>query len=483
MSSTTTEPPKTNGTERLKTIVRRLPPNLPEHIFWESVQTWVTDDTVLWKEFWPGKLRKKLNRENVHSRAYIAFKTEDLVAKFSREYGGHVFRDKSGNESYAVVEFAPYQKLPLEKKKVDTRNATIDQDEDYIAFLRSLEAPSTKPHDADQLLEMLVASTERPAMPVSTPLLDALKAEKSAQRDKEAIQRNHPHYKDATHVSKKDDSKKKAPAPASAPKQGGESAAPLGKRAAKRAAAAAAAAQKATPQPGSSVQPMAGSAPPSTKPPPSPSKNKSARVGKRHATSSQAQSSHEAQSSNKSPPSSLAVPAEAESPASAPLSPPPATPSDGPGRRPRPVLGIASRQFEVALSGAGVSKTGGGGRRERGADKEEEREKDAAATKDGPSRERKEGGGGRKKKKEDDALGGRQPGVLPTPTILKREAKPQLSRPVQQPPSADATFTAGDVASSNTGAATHGGGRGSGKRGRGRGRGGHRGASATAADS
>ena len=32
-----------------------------------------------------------------------------------------------GNESQAVVEFAPYQKLPLEKKKVDSRNATIEQ--------------------------------------------------------------------------------------------------------------------------------------------------------------------------------------------------------------------------------------------------------------------------------------------------------------------------------------------------------------------
>jgi len=33
-------------------------------------------------------------------------------------------------------------------------------------------------------------------MPTSMPVLDALKAKKSAQRDKEAIQRNHPHYKD-----------------------------------------------------------------------------------------------------------------------------------------------------------------------------------------------------------------------------------------------------------------------------------------------
>lgn len=93
----------------------------------------------------------RLNKENVHSRAYIAFKTEEFVAKFSREYDGHIFKDRAGricilplsfnagtyhtviciatqgNESQAVVEFAPYQKVLLEKKKVDARNATIDQ--------------------------------------------------------------------------------------------------------------------------------------------------------------------------------------------------------------------------------------------------------------------------------------------------------------------------------------------------------------------
>jgi regulator of nonsense transcripts 3 len=42
--------------ERLKTVVRRLPPNLPEDVFWQSVQTWVTDETVSWKVFYAGKL-------------------------------------------------------------------------------------------------------------------------------------------------------------------------------------------------------------------------------------------------------------------------------------------------------------------------------------------------------------------------------------------------------------------------------------------
>jgi regulator of nonsense transcripts 3 len=47
------------STERLKTVVRRLPPNLPEDVFWQSVQSWVSDETVTWKIFYPGKLRKR----------------------------------------------------------------------------------------------------------------------------------------------------------------------------------------------------------------------------------------------------------------------------------------------------------------------------------------------------------------------------------------------------------------------------------------
>lgn len=57
--------PALNGTERLKTVVRRLPPNLPEEIFWQSVQAWVTDEAVTWKSYHPGKLRTK---RCVHAR-------------------------------------------------------------------------------------------------------------------------------------------------------------------------------------------------------------------------------------------------------------------------------------------------------------------------------------------------------------------------------------------------------------------------------
>lgn len=51
------QPDPTN--ERLKTVVRRLPPNLPEEIFWQSVQPWVTEDTTVWKTYYTGKIRKR----------------------------------------------------------------------------------------------------------------------------------------------------------------------------------------------------------------------------------------------------------------------------------------------------------------------------------------------------------------------------------------------------------------------------------------
>jgi regulator of nonsense transcripts 3 len=51
----------------------------------------------------------------------------------------------TGNESIAVVEFAPYQKIPTEKKKTDARSGTIDKDEDYLSFLESLNSKAHVP--------------------------------------------------------------------------------------------------------------------------------------------------------------------------------------------------------------------------------------------------------------------------------------------------------------------------------------------------
>ncbi|KAI0319334.1 Smg-4/UPF3 family-domain-containing protein [Amylostereum chailletii] len=416
--------PRSNPNERLKTIVRRLPPNLPEDIFWQSVQTWVSDETATWKFFYPGKLRKKANKENIHSRAYIAFKTEELVAKFSREYDGHIFRDKAGNESQAVVEFAPYQKIPpLEKKRPDNRIGTIDKDDDFIAFLQALESSATKPYDAEQLLENLIASTAPHPQPTSTPLLEALKAEKSAQKDKEAILRNHPHYKD----SKKDDGKKKGNVAANSSKAAPDSTATIGKKAAKKAAA-----QKTTQTQAKSTASSSSTARPANKAPAEPSTPKSGRGARQQQQQQQQQQAQPDQpSASTTPtPNATATPSDAATPT-------PTQPT-GSARRVRPMLGLASRQFEAALSGAGVQK----------AKRERQHGGDASEPSQTGKGKEKEG----KPKTEASSSASKsvpviapvtpvapptQAGMLPAPAILQRETKQQSRRGGGGPRSAD----------------------------------------------
>ncbi|KIJ16461.1 hypothetical protein PAXINDRAFT_10911 [Paxillus involutus ATCC 200175] len=455
------QPP--NGAERLKTVVRRLPPNLPEEIFWQSVQAWVSDETVTWRMFCPGKTRKRVNKENLPSRAYIAFKNEEQVATFSREYDGHLFRDKAGNESQAVVEFAPFQKIPTEKKKVDARNNTIDKDEDYISFIESLKsAEKNEPLP----LEALIAASQPPPPPTTTPLLEALKAEKSAQKDKEAILRNHAHYKDPIAsgiTSRKEEAKKKAAAATAAQvaKQPEPPALPVSKKGKK--AAAAAAAQKAplpNAQDAQTIPPKgqhAGAGGPSTKPsapaPPAAPRVRPPREPHGRQPSAKGTTAAPALVPVKPSPS-LALPTSAEGGAAAlPPAQAPAQP-----RRGRPVIGLG-RQFEAALSGAGVAVGQGGDRKKR--DKGGEPGSGSGAA-EGSGRGKESRG----KQKEEKT---RQAPVVPS--ILQRPETAGglpdvviMQRPLS-PPGAEGA--GGNIDPSA--------GRGGARRGRGRGRGGNRG--------
>ncbi|CAG8557148.1 3432_t:CDS:2, partial [Acaulospora colombiana] len=106
-------------------------------------------------------------------------------------------------ENRAVVEFAIYQKLPKEHKKLDPRQGTIETDPDYLAFLESLKAEESQQANskepgaaleggATQLerletrLSMAAASSASNAAekPTSTPLLDHLRAQKSNAKSK-----------------------------------------------------------------------------------------------------------------------------------------------------------------------------------------------------------------------------------------------------------------------------------------------------------
>jgi regulator of nonsense transcripts 3 len=82
----------------------------------------------------------------------MSFKTPEQLATFSQAYDGHLFKDKQGllgsfvldwvgrrltrwigNEYQAVVEFAPYQKVPSAPKN-DNRKGTIEDGSCLLAL-------------------------------------------------------------------------------------------------------------------------------------------------------------------------------------------------------------------------------------------------------------------------------------------------------------------------------------------------------------
>ena len=405
----------------------------------------------------------RLNKENVSSRAYIAFKSEEQLAQFSQGYDSHLFRDKAGssvqisshchikpphnrslagNESIAVVEFAPYQKIPTEKKKNDARGGTIYKDEDFLSFLESLKNGGDKESGTQDLeslrkslafplllsnnpVSLAVAANQPPAQPKTTPLLEALKA----QKEKESIQRAHAHYNPTALLKKEKEREKEKE------KEGDKKVEVTpNKKALKKAKAAAAAVKTG----------------PSTSP-----------------TSAGA-----ATSAKQKPPRHPRPPAASQSPGPSQAQPLPtpatATASvvDGGERRQRPVIIGGSRGFEAALSGAGVAAGSGKSRREK-----KEKEKDSGntgggeaggeASGDSPKNERK-----RKEKDKDTEVVAPASVVLP-PAILPRGGPPKIIARPPPPP----TPTPPAPTETPTGDTGVRGGRGGGARARARGRG------------
>ena len=92
----------------------------------------------------------------------------------------------SGNEFPAMVEFAPYQKIPKVAKagkRKDPKMGTIESDPDYVKFKEAIENPEKDVMQPEQQLEEIEAR-ERIAAKAkgesqSTPLLDFIREKKA----------------------------------------------------------------------------------------------------------------------------------------------------------------------------------------------------------------------------------------------------------------------------------------------------------------
>ncbi|KAI1799167.1 Smg-4/UPF3 family-domain-containing protein [Daldinia bambusicola] len=187
----TPKTPKTKDASRgKKVLVRRLPPGITEAEFWAILgDEWKSGNgKVEWTRFQEGQISHDPSNPSMPARCYLQVRSEDIpiLADVVR---GLIWEDeKRAFTDPALVgppylEFSIYQKVPTTKRRTDSKQGTIDQDPDFMAFLDSLTQDTTnvKEVDAEQ-----VEDAGKPDTKVTTtPLVEFLK-EKKANKGKDS---------------------------------------------------------------------------------------------------------------------------------------------------------------------------------------------------------------------------------------------------------------------------------------------------------
>lgn len=194
-----------------KVVARRLPPTMTEEEFLEAVSPLAEYDYF---SFVPAD--KSLGA-HAFSRAYINFKNTDDVFTFRDRFDSYVFVDKKGNEYPAMVEYAPFQKIPKRagNKKKDIRVGTIDQDPDFMAFLESLEKPeSVQLPTLEVVLEEIQAherelKANNGIIKVKTPLLEFIEQKKAEKLRTKEERREERRRKEFERKKAREEDKKK----------------------------------------------------------------------------------------------------------------------------------------------------------------------------------------------------------------------------------------------------------------------------------
>ena len=117
-----------------------------------------------------------------YSRAYINFTDENELVTFRDKFDGLVLETEKGSKCRAIVEFAPFQNVPKKSKhRVDPRCGTIEQDPEYIEFVKSLTEKQQAQRPSVDLSALLLEQMETQKTPSvqKTPLIEFLKEKKA----------------------------------------------------------------------------------------------------------------------------------------------------------------------------------------------------------------------------------------------------------------------------------------------------------------
>ncbi|KAH9893875.1 Smg-4/UPF3 family-domain-containing protein [Xylariomycetidae sp. FL2044] len=177
-------------TQGKKVLIRRLPPGMTADEFWAILGDEWKDGNgkVVWSRFHDGSISQDPSYPSTPARCYLhVLKLEDVttlaetVQRLTWEDAKHTMND-AALVGPPYLENSTYQKVPSTKRRIDTRQGTISQDPDFIAFLASLtEEPVTKEGDAEQAAE---DTSKGDTKITTTPLIEYLK-EKKANKSKD----------------------------------------------------------------------------------------------------------------------------------------------------------------------------------------------------------------------------------------------------------------------------------------------------------
>ncbi|CAL9118044.1 unnamed protein product [Musa textilis] len=168
--------------DRTKVVVRRLPPSMSQPVLMEQIDGRFAG-RYDWVCFRPGKNSQKNQR---YTRAYLSFKIPDDVVEFAEFFDGHIFVNEKGAQFKALVEYAPFQRVPKHWSKKDVREGTIYKDPEYMEFLELISKPVEHLPSAEIQLERKEAERAGATKetPIVTPLMDFVRRKRAggAQR-------------------------------------------------------------------------------------------------------------------------------------------------------------------------------------------------------------------------------------------------------------------------------------------------------------
>ncbi|KAK7603435.1 hypothetical protein V9T40_003434 [Parthenolecanium corni] len=174
-----TEVPKRKGKEEkqpTKVVIRKLPGSMTEQSFLESVSPLFDHDYFYFIEG-----ENPSFGEFNYSRAYINFLNMDDVFNFTSKFDDYVFLDNTGQEYPALVEYAPFQRIPKNRnRKNDSLCGTIDEDPEFQEFLRQLESEEHD-HKPNQITEHYfdLANDDNEEKVTTTPLIEYITSRKN----------------------------------------------------------------------------------------------------------------------------------------------------------------------------------------------------------------------------------------------------------------------------------------------------------------